>query len=164
MSDQRWLNNLDIVLIRDEGLYLEPYLDHLGNWTIAVGYLIGTNLRDFRISRDTAIFMLHERRQVAINDLIEIFGEDRFVSWSEARRVALVSMMYTLGINRFKGFHHMIFAIIAENWAEVAYQALDSKWRTDVDPKDIPGIGRDDRIAFMLKEGVYHAEYKIKLA
>lgn len=156
-----WIENLDEVLIFDEGMRLRPYLDSQKNWTIGVGYLIGERLEDLEITADLARYMLAERRDHAIQDVIKIFGIEKFNAWAEARRVAVVSMMYTMGITRFKTFINMIAAIDRNDWLTASHSAKHSKWARDVDPKQREGVGRDDRIAFMMKEGKYDPAYSL---
>lgn len=149
------------VLINDEGYRETPYLDTKGNYTIGVGYLIGKSMADLKLTKPVIMFMLTEQVEICIKELIEIFGSDDFHSWTEARQVALVSMIYNLGKRKFLGFENMISAIRVEDWHDASDHALDSKWASDVDPRQREGQGRDDRIAFMLREGEFHEDYQI---
>ncbi len=149
------------VLINDEGYRETPYLDTKGNYTIGVGYLIGKSMTELRLTRPTIMFMLTEQVEICIKELIEIFGSDDFYSWEMPRQIALVSMIYTLGKRKFLGFENMISAIKMEDWHDASDHALDSKWASDVDPRNRVGLGRDDRIAFMLREGEFHEDYQI---
>lgn len=149
------------VLINDEGYRETPYLDTKGNYTIGVGYLIGKSMADLRLTRPVIMFMLTEQVEICIKELIEIFGSDDFYSWEEARQVALVSLIYTLGKTKFLGFKNTIDAIKVKDWYDAGQHVKDSKWARDVDPRLRDGIGRDDRIIFMITEGKYHEEYQI---
>ena len=149
------------ILINDEGYSETPYLDSKGNYTIGVGHLIGKLLSELKLSRSVIEFMLREQIDICIKELIEIFGIDDFYSWQEPRQVALISMIYTLGKSRFLSFQKMIHAIKLAQWKAAANQCLMSKWAIDVDPQQRPGIGRDDRVAYMIREGKFHEIYKI---
>jgi len=146
-------------IIRDEGFEYTPYKDGNGNWTIGVGYLIGKELTDLRLSYSVIHLMLTEKIEIHLEDLCQVFGESKFNSFSDARQFALFSMMYTLGRSKFEKFVNMILAIREGNWEVAAYHAKSSKWAKDVDPKQREGVGRDDRIAYMLETGNYHPYY-----
>lgn len=149
------------VLINDEGYKQTPYLDTKGNWTIGVGFLIGKRLEDLVLSKSTIDFMLEEQINICVKELIEIFGIDDFNTWETPRQVALISMIYNLGKTRFLGFIKMVQAIKLGNWKVAANECLLSKWAKDVDPHQLPDSGRDDRLAFMIREGQFHEIYKI---
>lgn len=153
--------SLRTVLIRDEGFKEQPYKDLYGNWTIGVGYFIGKNIEDLKLSREVILQMLDEKLNIHFRDACEIFGQDFFLQLEPARQVAIVSIIYTVGKSRFLRFKDTIYCISMKDWEGAAKNLLDSKWAHDVDPRDIPDKGRDDRIAFMLREGRFHEEYHI---
>lgn len=149
------------ILIKDEGYREKPYKDTKGNYTIGVGFLIGRTINDLKLSRKTIEFMLQEQIEICISELVEIFGIDDFHCWQLPRQVALVSMIYNLGKPNFLGFRKMIQAIKLGQWLAASNECLKSQWADDVDPKQLAGIGRDDRIAFMLREGKFHDYYQV---
>ena len=153
-----WEDEARTVLGLDEGLSLTPYKDTKGNWTIGVGYLIGKELTDLKLSLPVVYAMLSEKMCEAMADLHSVFG-GAFNSFERGRQLALLSMMYSLGRTRFLGFVKMIAAVKAGDWKQAAIESLDSKWARDVDPRQRPGVGRDDRVAFMLRTGEVHPEY-----
>ena len=161
MTDSN-LTELETVIILDEGLKTYPYKDTLGNWTIAVGYLIGKELQDLRILRETAIFMMREKIGEATKIATKIFGAGLLLSILPARRAVILSLIYNMGEMRFRTFKHMIEAIHALDWNRAAEELRDSKWAKQVDPKEISGQGRDDRLISMLETGEYSKEYGIK--
>lgn len=161
MRDNEWFKNTEKILIEDEGLRLSPYRDRYNNWTIGVGYFIGPNLENLKISSDVALQMLEEKIFEAEKDVELVFGEDLFASFTDARKTAIVSMMFTLGLNRFQKFYMMINSIRQGNWRDAASHAKNSKWAHDVDPKNQEGKGRDDRLANMIRSGEYDEYYKI---
>ena len=101
---------------------------------------------------DTKGINVYEADDLFENDFIEaeativdIFGIP-ILSESKERLGALISMAYNLGDRGFRGFVKMINAIRRRSWEEVASQAKDSKWYTQV------GI-RGREIVKLLKEG-----------
>lgn len=113
------------LLIKHEGLKLKPYRCTLGKLTIGVG----RNLEDRGLSEDEALYMLK-------NDIRNTKKEAAQFPWyeslSETRKDVIISMIFNLGINRFKGFKRMISALETEDYAEAARQMLDSRWATQV--------------------------------
>ena len=105
--------------------------------------------------------MFKEDLAVSVREAKLVVGSVFFDSLSLARQIALTSMLYTLGRNKFLKFEETIEAMKREDWDEVAHRVLSAKWARDVDPKQRPGIGRDDRIALMFKTGEFHPEYNI---
>lgn len=158
------LTNLECILYNDEDEKLTPYKDSLGNWTYGVGRFIGKELSSLKISKRIALEMLKEDIEEAQRIAIKIFGSDKYYSWIEARRDAILCLIFNMGEGNskrgFLSFKNTIQAIKEENWNKAAENMLDSLWATQVDPKRRIGKGRDDRLAFMLKYGDYHPEYR----
>lgn len=153
-----------IVLKHDEGDGLpgrsgKPYRDTNGYWTIGHGHYIGTTLEALYLSPAVMSLMLIEDIESHLPEAIKIVGEHVFSSLTTARKVALLSMVYTLGRNKFLQFAPTIDAIKAGRWDEVSSRILKSKWATDVDPKKRDNEGRDDRIAYMFRTGELHPDY-----
>lgn len=147
------------VLIADEGLWLKPYRDTKGLWTYGVGRLIGADLIDLRISKRIALAMLDEDIEQAVADACAILGAEAWSTMNDARKIATISLLFTLGGPKFAKFHDTIAAIQRGDWNAAAAGVKDSKWARDVDPRERPDVGRDDRVAFMLKEGRLHENY-----
>ena len=120
---------------KNEGLRLKPYLCTAGKWTIGYGH----NLEE-GISENIAKAIFDEDIQVAINDVLDIFsnnkGEYQLVL-SGNRYIALVDMMFNLGKPRFLTFKRMIQAIKEKNWDKAANELLDSKYATQVGQRAI---------------------------
>ena len=55
--------------------------------------------------------------------------------------MALLAMAFNLGAPRLAKFHNMRRAIAADDWQQVAAEALDSKWAGQLPARaaDIPG-------------------------
>lgn len=106
---------------RHEGLRLKVYKCSAGKLTI--GY--GRNLDDVGITEQEADAMLMRDIDIAINNCKKFFPN--FDYYTNHRRIALASIMFNLGINRFRTFKKMIAAVRKEDWEEAAFQLKDSK-------------------------------------
>lgn len=127
---------------RHEGKKLMAYTCSAGFLTI--GY--GRNLDANGISEAEADMLLSNDITRAIRELTALFQEQGFASFSEMRQIALIDMVFNLGISRFKRFNKMIAAIKAGDWAFAAKEALESKWAMQVGARAVED-------AKMLKEG-----------
>ena len=138
-----------------------PYRDSKGLWTIGRGHLIGEHLADLKLSSRIVEELFKEDLLVAVREAKLVVGSVFFESLSLPRQLALTTMLFTLGQNKFLKFEETIEAMKREDWQEVAHRILSAKWARDVDPKQRPGEGRDDRIAYMFSTGEFHPDYKI---
>lgn len=145
----------------DEGVRAVPYRDSKGFWTVGIGHLIGESLQDLKLSQKIIEQMFQEDLAIAIREAHLVVGVSFFSRMTSARQIALVSMLFTLGRNKFLKFEKTIDAMKREDWAAVAVEILRSKWAADVDPLRRDDAGRDDRIAYMFRTGEYHPDYKI---
>lgn len=146
----------------DEGRVDHPYRDSVGKYTIGIGHLIGDHLADLKLSQHIIDELFKEDLAIAIREARLVVGGIFFDGMVPARKIALVSMLYTLGRNKFLQFAETIDAMKREDWDEVANRILKAKWARDVDPKQRVGEGRDDRVAFMFATGEFHPDYNIK--
>ena len=126
-------------LIQHEGIRLHMYQDTTGKITIGVG----RNLSDNGISRAEALLMLDSDIDAAVTDLTTF---DWWVDLDEVRQRALVDMRFNLGPTRFRGFHHMLAALDANDYNEAARQMRQSKWAQDVGQ-------RAETLAMMMEVG-----------
>lgn len=156
------LTEIEQVIILDEGIKNAPYKDTKGNWTIGIGYYIGKDIENLRLSSGACIYLMREKLQEAENIANKIFTKPLIATIAPARRAVILSLIYNMGEMRFRTFKHMIEAILSGDWDRAAEELRDSKWARDVDPKEISGQGRDDRLVSMLETGVYGEEYGIK--
>ena len=122
---------MELDLIRDEGVRLRVYRCTAGHLTIGVGHklterevLAGLS----EISLEQAGYLLHMDIGIAMNGCASIFGRDRFDAMLEARQLALVNMCFQLGASGLSKFKRMIAAIMRNDWAIAYDEALDSKW------------------------------------
>ena len=119
-------------LIRDhEGVRLQYYKDSKGILTIG----IGRNLEK-GISVEECLFLFENDLVEAEITLGNIFGIGIFKE-SEKRVAALLSMAFNLGESRLRKFTKMIAAVKIRDWQEVAKQAEDSMWYTQVGKRSI---------------------------
>lgn len=151
------------MLIADEGIKLVPYICTGGYWTIGVGHKItGLNGQAPKGIRWTLEQALEQLKSDIIEHWIEVlrlFGFDFVASLPTGRKLALLTLMYTLGSPKLRTFHQTIPAIKEGRWEEAARLLLQTKWARDVDPHQREGIGRDDRISRMLLTGEVDPNY-----
>lgn len=137
------------------------YRDSRGLWTIGRGHLIGASLNQLRLSPAMVECLFREDLSSAITGAKNVVGEDFYNALTVPRQLALVTLLFTLGRNKFRLFGPTIDLIKAEEWDEVSDHILQSLWAREVDPDRIPGKGRDDRIAYMFRTGEFHPDYGI---
>ena len=161
-NKQMKFENVDKVFTLDEGSENRPYKDSQEYWTIGKGHLIGANLENLYLSDHVINEIFKEDIEKTIKFAKDSVGEEFFEQLCEPRKIAILSMLFTLGPNKWEKFFETKEAIKACDWEEVSKRILQSKWAKDVDPKQRPDQGRDDRIAYMFKYGKFHPDYKIK--
>lgn len=119
-------------LTKEEGNVPYAYKDHMGFWTIGIGFLIdkdkGGRLPD-PICRAWLDYKLDE--------IDAAF--DREIPWWRTRpenvQLALCQMAYQLGVAGTLGFKKMIACIQAGDYGGAKAHALDSKWARDDTPE-----------------------------
>jgi len=131
-------------LRRDEGESPTCYQDHLGNWTIGVGRLIG---KGGGLSPAEIAYLLN-------NDIIDRRDALKsalpyFTSLSSARQGVLLNMAFNLGVPRFLQFKKMLAAVEAGRWGIAAKEMLDSTWAQQV-PQ------RAARLASQMEDDTWH--------
>lgn len=107
----------------NEGLVLNLYKCPAGKTTIGYGH----NIQDRGISRECAEFIFQEDLNNAIDSCRVIFGDDFFNSLSDCRKIAIVDMMFNLGVNKFLTFKKFIKAIKKRDFEEAVREIIDSK-------------------------------------
>jgi GH24 family phage-related lysozyme (muramidase) len=150
-----------IVLRHDEGVKKSPYRDTKNLWTIGVGRLIGADLKLLKLSDKIIDAMLEEDISEAVEDVCAILDPEIWEKLGDARKVAVISLLFSLGRDRFQKFRKTIAAIREGDWVKASQEILLSKWAVDVDPKQREGIGRDDRVAYMMRFDQFPKEYDI---
>jgi len=116
------------MLVRDEGLRLQPYRCTSGKLTLGVG----RNLDDVGITKTTAYQMLDEDITAAASACITIFGGQVWQTWSENRRLGWINLAFNLGEAGLVGFRNTLKAARGGNWIEVERHLKASKWYRQV--------------------------------
>lgn len=116
-------DELSKIIKENEGLVLNLYKCPAGKTTIGYGH----NIQDRGISRECAEFIFQEDLNGAIDSCRVIFGDDFFNSLSDCRKIALVDMMFNLGVNKFLTFKKFIKAIKEKNWDKASVEIIHSK-------------------------------------
>lgn len=110
-----------------EGLSLKPYYCTANKLSIG----IGRNLDDRGISKEEALILFSNDLRDAVIDLKRVFGND-FIGFPDGVQLALIDMMFQLGLTRFSGFKKMIEFLKAGNFKEAARELMDSKYARQV--------------------------------
>jgi len=113
------------MLIRHEGLRLKPYTDTVGKMTVGVG----RNLTDVGISKQEAMYLLHDDIQRVQAELAQ---QPWFSGLNEARQMALTDMAFNLGLQGLLGFKKAIEALQGGDFQAAATEMLNSKWAGQV--------------------------------
>lgn len=127
------------LLIKHEGLRLKPYRCTAGKWTIGVG----RNLEDVGIAREEAIFLLkdvgitHRGAMLLLdNDIERTIKECRTFPWFEqldnVRQAVVASMVFNLGLSKFRQFKKTIAALEAGDYDTAADEMVLSSWFNQV--------------------------------
>ena len=106
-----------------EGLRLFPYKCPAGKLTIGYGH----NLQDNGLSKSACEYILLEDIEEAKRNLYAIFTRDFFDSLSNNQKIALVDMMFNLGMIKFLTFKRFIFAVETQNWENASYEIIHSR-------------------------------------
>lgn len=139
-------SNMEILrdeLIRDEGVVLHAYRDHLGYVTIGIGRLIDKR-RGGGITRSEAEYLLS-------NDLRRIEKEMQsrlpwLSSLDDARQRALLNMAFQMGVAGVMKFTNTLRMIEQGKYKEAGVNARLSKWY-----KQTPA--RAERVIKLIEQG-----------
>ena len=116
-------SSLKKLLIHHEGLRLKPYVDSLGHPTIGVGHKIE------RITYAKAMELLQQDVNIAIKGAMKFRWFDQL---SPVRKDVIVSMIFNMGLGRFKTFKRMIGALRQGYFATASDELLDSLYHVQV--------------------------------
>jgi lysozyme len=126
---------LKTILTYDEGKTSRPYDDASGKRITAprgnVTIGIGRNLDANPLSDEAIDHLFAEDISEALRGAATIFGED-FNAFSEPRQVAIVCLIFQLGLSKFLGFKETIKAIKAGDWGKAVVQLERSRWHQQV--------------------------------
>ena len=136
-------DNLRKMLIAHEGLRLKPYRCTQNKLTIGVG----RNLEDVGISEFEAMGMLQADIERVNREAVENFAW--FKSLNMPRQDVVLSMIFQMGLKKFKGFKKTIEAIRCGNFDKAADEMKDSDWakQTPVRAEELIKIMRTGRYA-----------------
>lgn len=127
-SSTKWerMSKLKELLIKHEGIKLEPYRCTSNKLTIGVGH----NLDDNGISKEVAMFILERDIDAVLRELHTAYPW--ITHLTPARQDALADMAFNLGLPRFSGFKKMIFALETGDYIAAYEEMLDSRWAKQV--------------------------------
>ncbi len=126
------------LLRKHEGNRLKPYLDCCGKYwrecqcAVKGNLTIGTgrNLDDIGISEMESAILLGNDIDRVLKEGVDNFPW--FKSLSMVGQDVVLSMLFNMGLTRFKGFQKLITALINGNRNAAADQMLNSKWASQV--------------------------------
>ena len=128
-------------LIAHEGLRLEAYRDHLGNWTIGVGRNMQANPVDRELGRHVPYpggRITNNEATILLNNDIDRFARavqqnlSFYPRLSEPRQHVLIDMAFNLGISGLLSFRKMLQAVRDGNYGRAADEMLNSDWANQV--------------------------------
>ena len=138
---------------KHEGYSDTPYVCPAEKWTIGYGY--NYQDRGFTTEELTELLMSGFDKEIAERllekDVLESFEllKDNF-EWfdrlDEGRKIALLDMIYNLGLGRFKKFRKMLSALQDEDFDRAAEEAINSRWYKQVKT-------RGERIVHAIRTG-----------
>ena len=106
-----------------EGLKLFPYKCPAGKLTIGYGH----NLQDNGLTKTACEFILYDDIDEAKRNLRSIFGGEFFENLPKNKKIALIDMMFNLGMVKFLTFKRFIFAVETQNWDNASYEIIHSR-------------------------------------
>ena len=106
-----------------EGLRLKPYKCPVGKLTIGYGH----NLEDNGLSQSVCEYILIEDIEESKRNLYAIFTRDFFDSLSNNQKIALVDMMFNLGLSKFLTFKKFIQAVKNKDFIKASAEIINSK-------------------------------------
>lgn len=117
--------NLKKQLEIEEGNIPHAYKDHLGYWTIGVGFMVDKR-KGGRLLPEEIDFILDNRigilsRQIASK--VKIFN-----SLNKPRQAVLIGMAYQMGLDGLLGFKNTLAMLERGDYAGTAAGMLHSKW------------------------------------
>lgn len=126
------------LIIAEENYRQFPYTDTRGHLTIGYGH----NLEARGITIPIAKIVLNEDIDYFLDKIHEHIKY--FPYLSETRKIALMSMVYNLGVKGFLEFTNMHLALEGRNWDKAAKEIENSKAYQQVP-------NRYERIAYMIR-------------
>ncbi len=106
-----------------EGLRLKPYKCPAGRLTIGYGH----NIEDNGLSKTACEFILFEDIDEAKKNLYAVFSREFFDDLKDKQKIALIDMMFNLGLSKFLTFKKFIKAVKERNWDKASVEMIHSK-------------------------------------
>lgn len=119
------------LLIRHEGLKLEPYRCTSDKLTIGVG----RNLEDCGITEEEAMYLLKNDIKKFHEELTERFYFYQYLDG--ARKDAMLNMAFNMGVPRLANFVNALEFMSQRKYTEAADEFLDSRWAKQVGKRAI---------------------------
>ncbi len=119
---------IEDMLIRHEGMRFTPYLCTADKISLGVG----RNLIDKGITKEEAMFLLHNDIEECKRDLANSIFQGQFYNFPESIQNVLINMRFQLGYTGFRNFRKMIKAFQSKNYEEAVVQMKDSNWYNQV--------------------------------
>lgn len=106
-----------------EGLVLKPYKCTANKLTIGYGH----NLEDNGLSKTACEFILFEDIDEAKKNLYAVFTKKFFENLSNNQKIALIDMMFNLGLSRFLTFKKFILAVKNKDFIKASAEIINSR-------------------------------------
>lgn len=106
-----------------EGLVLKPYKCTANKLTIGYGH----NLEDNGLSKTACEFILHEDIDEAKKNLYAVFTRKFYETLSNNQKIALIDMMFNLGLSRFLTFKKFILAVKNKDFIKASAEIVNSR-------------------------------------
>ena len=106
-----------------EGLRLKPYKCPAGKLTIGYGH----NLEDNGLTKTACEYILIEDIEEAKKNFYAVFTKDFFGTLKDNQKIALIDMMFNLGLSRFLTFKKFILAVKQRNFDRASVEIIHSK-------------------------------------
>ena len=118
-----YLDKVFTQLKEHEGLVLKPYKCPVGKLTIGYGH----NLEDNGLTKTACEYILFEDIKEAKRNLYSVFTKDFFDTLKDNQKIALIDMMFNLGLSKFLTFKKFIKAVKERNWDKASVEMIHSK-------------------------------------
>ena len=140
------MSKLTEMLRRHEGVETHAYKCTSGKITVGVGRNIDPD-GGLGLSDDEIDVLLENDIDRSIKELGAAFNW--FSDLNEARRDAMIDLVFNMGLTRLNGFKKALAAMAEANYDLAAAEFMDSKWASQVKDRAI-------EICAMIKTGNYN--------
>ena len=113
------------MLVRDEGMVLHSYEDHLGYVTIGVGRLLDKR-KGGGITEDEAMYLLENDVRRVCADVLEALPW--VIRLNEARQAVVYAMCFQLGLRGLLGFRSTLDSMRDERFEHAVEGMKQSLW------------------------------------